>query len=102
MIDIRKAINETSKVVIKEVLVSKPDEVFVRIESEEDTRIVIMSRIDAEELKKIMLKAQKTNEYPEQVNAIIDRGREIDLFGSVNTMGDGWGWYDSTNERKKK
>jgi len=100
MMDIRKAIEETNKVVINEL--NPNDTVLVRVESEAGTEVLEFLRGDAEQIKSLMLAAENTSEYPFEVNDIIDRGKPIPLFGSVNTMGDGWGWYDSeTNENKK-
>lgn len=72
---------------------SGSDKVFVQIESEEGSYVVEMSKEDAATAKKLLTKAMRSDEWPDEVNTIIDRSKKLRLAGTINTMGDGWGWY---------
>lgn len=67
--------------------------VLVTIASEDGDYIVEMTEADMIEAKALLRKAQRKGEWPDAVNDIIDRSRKLKTVGSINTMGDGWGWY---------
>lgn len=71
-------------------------------ESEEGTQTVRMTIADAKLAKKLLNAQSRKNdggEWPDEVNAIIDRSEIVPIYGTINSMGDGWGWY--TNEETK-
>lgn len=70
--------------------------VLVRIYSEEETYVVEMTKLQADICKKLLTNAVKTgDDWPDKVGDILDKckRRDVKVVGSINTMGDGWGWY---------
>lgn len=75
--------------------------VRVAIESEDGSYLVDMTLVDALACKDLLEypsgkkdeKGRASYEWPEAVNGILDRYKKIEPFGTINTSGDGWGWY---------
>ena len=70
-----------------------PTLILVVSESEQGYELYEMDHDDALECKRLLKKAAKTGEWPDEVTEILDRSTRIKPFGVINTMGDGWGWY---------
>lgn len=68
------------------------DNVMIIVESEEGTQVLSFDRKTVERIKQLLLSSE---EWPDEVNQLLDQGTPADITGTVNTMGDGWGWYGS-------
>lgn len=68
---------------------------LITIDSECDTYTIEVSAADLKKIKKLMAKATDEGEWPDAVNDILDKYEPIETAGTLNTMGDGWGWYDN-------
>lgn len=68
--------------------------VMVQVESEGGTQVVSMTPSDAARMKDIMIQAMPDNEWPDEADEILDRSPAVDLYGIVNTYGDGCGWFE--------
>lgn len=72
-----------------------PVSVLVVVQGEGGTELYDMSYLDAVRCRKLLGEAVKHGEYPEEVNTIIKRAKRVKAFGTIDTSGDGWGWYKS-------
>ena len=94
--DIVKEVSETTDLgrrmkIIREVT----DPVLVQITSEGGDSVVSMMPGDAAKVRALLKEA---DEWPDEVNDILNRARPLNVVGTVNTMGDGWGWYENGEE----
>lgn len=71
----------------------KSKQVVIAIDGEGGTFYIKVDRKVAKKARKLMKKGVKVGEWPEKVNAIIDSAERIDIFGTIVTAGDGWGWF---------
>lgn len=67
--------------------------VMIQVESEGGTEILSIEEADAVRIRQLLQDAE-IGEWPDEVNELLDKGRSLSLYGVVNTMGDGWGWYE--------
>ncbi len=65
----------------------------VTILSEDRTYVVSMKSEDIPRVKKLLKEYQRTGEWADEINDIIHRSKEVTTVGTINTMGDGGGWY---------
>jgi len=68
--------------------------VLLQVESESGTELISIDQASATKIKKLL---QGAEDWPDEVNELLDKGRVIDIAGVVNTMGDGWGWHEPEN-----
>lgn len=68
--------------------------VLLRIESECGTEILSIDKEHADRIKLLLEGALKDGEWPDEVNDLLELGHTVPMHGTVNTMGDGWGWID--------
>lgn len=66
---------------------------LVQIDSEGGVYTVELARDDVKKARQLLNKAQKSGEWPDEVNDILDRAKKVKLAGIISTHGDGWGWY---------
>lgn len=70
---------------------------YVLLDSEGGQQLVKMTKAQANKIKKLIEAAQDedtgSGEWPDEVNDILDECEFISV-ATLNTMGDGWGWYD--------
>lgn len=66
---------------------------MILVESEGGTEIVKLTAANLKKIKRLMEVAQEEGEWPDEVNDILDEGEIVQVAGTLNTMGDGWGWY---------
>lgn len=76
--------------------------VFVQVASEDETYVVVMSKEDAERAKQLLQKSMRNGEWNDEVNTILDRSKRLSTIGTINTMGDGFGWYKPEKVRGAK
>jgi len=69
---------------------------FVMIDTEDGQFVVQMSRVDIIKTKTLLKAGDAEGEWPDEVNKIINRSKKIKVVGTINTSGDGWGWYGPT------
>ncbi len=77
---------------------AKAKKVFVRIISEEDTKVVEMTEKQALQCATLLQKGVQEQEYPKKVNEILEKCKEVPIMGTISTCGEGWGWSDSDDE----
>lgn len=74
---------------------------YVLIDSEGGQQLVKMTKTQANRIKKLIEAAQDEDtgdfEFPDEVNEILDECEFISV-PTLNTMGDGWGWYEEDGE----
>lgn len=70
----------------------------VRIISEDRTRVVRMKPEDITRVKVLLRFYQRTGDWLDEINDIINRSEEVTCVGTINTIGDGGGWYEVTDE----
>lgn len=73
----------------------KSNFVLLTVISEEETYVVQASLVIAKKIQKLLRRGMDDCCYPEKVNALLDQCKKVNVFGTVNTMGEGWGWYDN-------
>ena len=69
---------------------------LVMVTGEGGTDIYEMSHEDAVRCRKLLGEAVKHDEYPDEVNDILDRAAKVTMFGIIDTSADNWGWYKTT------
>jgi hypothetical protein len=65
--------------------------VNIEVQSENGTYVVKMTTADAKVLSEAYM---RTGDWDDEINDIINRSEQIDCVGTINTMGDGGGWYE--------
>jgi hypothetical protein len=65
--------------------------IMVVSESEDGNEIVELDEADALECKRLLEKGREIDEWPDEVNDILDKGRKIKM-PIIDTSGDNWGW----------
>jgi hypothetical protein len=71
--------------------------VLVRWEHEGGSEVLEMSQTDADRAKQLLQEAEG-GEWPEEVNDILTRAQKVEIYGSIASFGDGWGWYGKEGE----
>jgi len=71
--------------------------IVIRDESEEGFKVVEIEKEYADRIKKELKQAgNTTGEYPEHINKMLDlHTKPVKIYGTVDTSGDMWGWYES-------
>lgn len=72
--------------------------VNIRVASEEREYLVKMTPNDVKRIKPLLKRYQRTGEWADEINTILDRSEEITFIATINTMGDGGGWYEGDDE----
>jgi len=67
--------------------------VLLQLETENGTEILSIDVASAIKIKQLLQRA-RGEDFPDEVNELLDRGRVVDVVGIVNTSGDGWGWIE--------
>lgn len=69
-----------------------PDKVKITVEGENGSEVLELTRKDYVALRAAVKKAEKNQEWSDEINDILDKGKVVKTAGTLNTMGDGWGW----------
>lgn len=66
-------------------------QVFIKVEGEScETHVYLVDQQVAAHLKNLL---EESEDWPEEINTILDSLEEVDIYGTINTSGDGWCWY---------
>lgn len=68
--------------------------VMVMVSGEGGSQIYQISQDDLNRIRELFAEAEETEEYPEEVNYILDQYQEVQVAATISTHGDGWGFHE--------
>ncbi|SRR6266404_1248308 len=92
--DLVKAI-QAINVQLKRLTTGTPQLVNVAVTGEGGDFMIRVTLDQLSRLKALLAEYSSSGEWHDEINAIIDNAPRITAVGTINTSGDGGGWYDN-------
>ncbi len=78
---------------------SKPKLYNVRVSGEGGEEVIMLNKPDMQLIQRLLREYVETGDWDDMINELIDNAPKIECVGTINTCGDGGGWYDADGNR---